>query len=172
LFVAAREEAGAFRHDCIGTEHFLLALLGRDDEAGRALRHLGLDAAGVRVDVRRIAGDGPTPDTVFDAGALDSIGIDLEAVRERVESSFGEGALERALRRRGTCGGGAFGVSPLLKQALERALRDATQRGVQPTAADVALGLALQRDSLAADILAAHSVSAERLRAALEASAR
>jgi ATP-dependent Clp protease ATP-binding subunit ClpA len=170
LLAAAREEALAFRHDSIGTEHVLLALLRREDETGRALTHLGLDTAGVRAHVRRIAGDEPTPGAAFDADALGSIGIDLEAVRERIEASFGEGALDRASRRRGTCGG-ALGVSPRLKQALERALREAALRGDRPTAADVALGLVLQRESLAADILEAHAISPERLRTALDSPA-
>ena len=64
LFAAAQVEAIAFRHDFIGTEHVLLALLARDDQVGRALRKLGLDLAGVREDVRGIVGQGPPPDTV------------------------------------------------------------------------------------------------------------
>jgi hypothetical protein len=146
------------------------SLVCRGDETGQALRRLGLDAGGVRADVRRIVGGGPMPDAVFDADALDSIGIDLKAVRERVEAAFGDGALERALRRTGSCGGGAFGVTPGLKQALAQALQEAARRGAQPTTADVALGLALRRDSLAAGILDAHAISPDRLRAALSAS--
>jgi len=118
LFATAQVEAIAFRHDVIGTEHVLLAILGRDDQAGRVLRDLGLDVASVRNDVRRLVGEGPAPETAFDAEALAAIGVDLAAVRERVEATFGEGSLERARRGEGHCRGAAFGVSPRLKRAL------------------------------------------------------
>jgi ATP-dependent Clp protease ATP-binding subunit ClpA len=169
LFEAAQGEAIAFRHSFIGSEHVLLALLGRNDEAGRVLRQLGLDADGVRADVRRIVGEGPAPEEVFDADALRAIGIDLKAVRERAEAAFGGGALERARLRRGHCGGAAFGISPRLKQAIERASKETAQGGAELTAAAVALGLAHQRDSVAARILDAHGISPERLGAALRA---
>ena len=166
LFAAAQVEAIAFRHDFIGTEHVLLALLKREDEVGRALRELGLDI-GRRCDVRRLVGDGPEPETVFDADALARVGVDLDAVRERVEATFGEGALERAGRAEGRCGGGtAFGVSPRLKRALESARCDAAERHEEPTAAHVLIGMARQRDSVAARILDSHGVTLSRITAA------
>jgi ATP-dependent Clp protease ATP-binding subunit ClpA len=167
LFAAAQDEAIAFRHDWIGSEHVLLALLGRDDDAGRALRGLGLTLAGAREDTRRIVGEGPAPEAAFDADALDAIGIDLQAVRQRAEATFGEGALERASRRRGRCGGAGFGVAPRLKRALESARQEAERRGTRLGAADVALALAEQRDSVAARILDGCGISPEHLRAAL-----
>jgi ATP-dependent Clp protease ATP-binding subunit ClpA len=167
LFAAAQDEATAFRHDWIGTEHVLLALLGRDDDAGRALRGLGLTLVGVREDTRCIVGEGPAPEAAFDADALGAIGIDLQAVRQRVEATFGEGALERASRRRGSCGGAGFGVAPRLKRALESARQEAARRGTPLGAADVALGIAEQRDSVAGRILDGRAISPERLRAAL-----
>ena len=167
LFAAAQNEAILFRHDFIGTGHVLLALLGRDDETGSALRGLGLRVAGVREDARRIVGDGPVPEAAFDAEALGAIGIDLEAVRQRVETTFGEGALERAQRGRGSCGGAAFGITPHLKRALESARREAERSGTHVGAAHVALGLAEQRDSVAARILETRGISAERLRGAV-----
>jgi ATP-dependent Clp protease ATP-binding subunit ClpA len=168
LFVSAQHHATAFRHDVIGTEHVLLALVDRDDEAGRRLRQLGLGAAGVRDDIRRIVGDGPEPGAAFDAEALGTIGIDLGSVRERVEASFGEGALERASRWRGTCGGSAFGVAPQLKQALDGARRSVARQERSLTAGDIAIGLAEQRDSIAARILDDHGISPARLRSALD----
>jgi ATP-dependent Clp protease ATP-binding subunit ClpA len=167
LFAAAQVEAIAFRHDFIGTEHVLLALLKREDEAGRALRELGLDTRTVRCDVRRLVGDGPARETVFDADALARVGVDLDAVRERVEASFGEGALERARRGRGRCGGGtAFGVSPRLKRALESARCDAAGSHNEVAATHVLIGLARQRDSVAARILDSHGASLVRITAA------
>jgi ATP-dependent Clp protease ATP-binding subunit ClpA len=172
LFDAARDEAAAFRHDFIGTEHVLVALVGRNDETGRALRRFDLDAEGVRADIRRLVGEGPAPEDVFDAEALRAIGIDLDAVRERVEAAFGGGALERAGRRPGQCGGADFGISPRLKQAVERAWQEAVRRDTELTAAAVAVGIAQQRDSVAARILDAHGISPERLCAALDTAAR
>jgi len=167
LFAAAQVEAIAFRHDFIGTEHVLLALLKRDDEVGRALRELGLDIPSVRRDVQRLVGAGPAPETVFDGDALARVGVDLDAVRERVEATFGEGALERAGRAGGRCGGGtAFGVSPRLKRALESARCDAAERHEEPAAADVLIGMARQRDSVAARILDSHGATLSRVIAA------
>jgi ATP-dependent Clp protease ATP-binding subunit ClpA len=165
LFAAAQDEANALHHDRIGSEHVLLALIGRDDGTGRTLRGLGLELPAVRADTRRLVGEGPDP--AFDADALGAIGIDLHAVRQRVEATFGEGALERAARRQGRCGAAAFGISPRLKQALARARHDAERGGTPLTSADVAVALAAQRDSTAARLLDAHGISAPELRAAL-----
>jgi ATP-dependent Clp protease ATP-binding subunit ClpA len=167
LFAAAEEEATAFRHDSIGTEHVLLALIGGHDATGRALRGLGLELAGVRVEIHRIVDDRPGQGVAFDEDALGAIGIDLKVVRQRVEEMFGHGALERALRRQGSCRAAAFGVDPRLKQALERARLAARERSVPVGAADVALSLAEQTDSVAGRILEAHAISPERLGAAL-----
>lgn len=167
LFAVAQVEASALRHDEIGGEHVLLALVQRDDGAGRALRRLGLDPAGVREEVRRIVGEGPRPETVFDADALAAIGVDLDTVRARTEAAFGEGALERARRRGGSCGAGAFGVSPRLKQALQIA-RETTPEGTELTAASIAIALGQQGEPVVAQILGAHAISPERLRTALQ----
>jgi ATP-dependent Clp protease ATP-binding subunit ClpA len=168
LFGVAQVEAVAFRHDSVGTEHVLLALLQRDDDAGRALRELGLDVASVRCDVRGIVGEGPAPETVFDADALAAIGVDLDAVRERIEATFGEGALERARRGEGRCrGAAAFGLSPRLKRAIESARCAADERGEQLSAVHVLVGLASEADTVAARILDAHGISLSQIRAAL-----
>jgi ATP-dependent Clp protease ATP-binding subunit ClpC len=141
LLLAAQHEAAALRHDSIGTEHMLLALLGRTDETASTLRGLGLELGAVRDEVRRLVGNGPAQ----------------------------EDALERASRLRGSCAGAAFGVAPQLKQVLERARRDATRRNAPLRAADVAVGLAQQQDSVAARIFEAHAISPQTLRGALEA---
>ena len=168
LFAAAQDEAVVFRHDSIGTEHMLLALLGRNDETGSTLRSLGLELGALRDEVRNLVGEGPDRDGAFDADALRALGVDLQAVRERVEATFGEGALERASRRRGTCAGAAFGIAPQLKQALESAQRSARRRDGQLDADDIALALAQQQGSPAARILDTHRIARERLRRALE----
>lgn len=169
LFLAAQEEATAFRHDSIGTGHVLLALAGRNDETGRTLRCLGLELAAVRDDVLRLTGAGPALEEVFDAEALEALGIDLQAVRQRAEESFGEGALERAAHRRGSCAGAAFGVAPRLKLALDGARQAADRRGTPVSSGDIALQLARQQDSVAARILRRHAITPESLGAALAA---
>jgi hypothetical protein len=59
VVVLAQEEAGALRHNYVGTEHLLLGLL-REDEglAARVLESLGLTAERVRGHVVRILGSG------------------------------------------------------------------------------------------------------------------
>ena len=88
--VAAQREASALDHGWIGTEHLLLALLAdADGRGGRVLRDFGVDVAWARSEVERIVGRGE-PD--LDADALATLGIDLDAVRERVERKFGAGS--------------------------------------------------------------------------------
>jgi ATP-dependent Clp protease ATP-binding subunit ClpA len=169
LLTAAQDEAVAFRHDTIGTEHMLLALLGRRDTTASRLRGLGLELEVVRDEIRELVGDGPALEDTFDAEALEAIGVDLQAVRHRVEATFGEGALQRASRRRGGCGGAAFGIAPELKHALERARQNATRRGAPLGAADIALALAHQQDSVAARILDAHAIVPQSLARTLDA---
>jgi hypothetical protein len=89
LFAAAQHEAASLRHDSIGTEHMLLALLGRTDETARTLRGLGLELAVVRDEIHHVVGEGAVQEDVFDAEALGAIGVDLHAVRQRVEETFG-----------------------------------------------------------------------------------
>ena len=53
----AREEAGRFRHDFVGTEHILLGLI-RDGEgiATAVLQRLGLKLETVKAEVERASG--------------------------------------------------------------------------------------------------------------------
>jgi ATP-dependent Clp protease ATP-binding subunit ClpA len=91
--VRATKEREAMGHDYVDTEHLLLALLS-DGSAGlghEILADAGLKYEAVRAEVlRRTTAKGLTD---ADAEALRSIGIDLDAVRARVEESFGPGAL-------------------------------------------------------------------------------
>ena len=167
LFVRAQHEAIAFRHDWIGTEHVLLALLADgSNPTARALRRLGLEAEPVRRELQSILGEAPPAGVAFDAEALRAIGIDLDAVRARVEETFGTGALDRAQRSHGRCGP-SFGVAPRLKQALDRSRSEAERHGREITAGDVLVGLSEQRDSVAAHLLDRHEVTPEMIRVAL-----
>src|SRR2546423_2962143 len=109
VVVQAREEAIRLGHRYIGTEHLLLALL--KPEGGTAytvLSGAGLDRDRVRTEVRRMVGGGEAvlgvaPLGDEDAQALQAIGIDLPAVRAKIEEVFGPGALDppAPVRRRG-----------------------------------------------------------------------
>jgi ATP-dependent Clp protease ATP-binding subunit ClpC len=59
VVVQAQEEARLLRHNYIGTEHFLLSLVGEGEGvAGHALRSLGVSRDGAREQVRAIIGEG------------------------------------------------------------------------------------------------------------------
>ncbi|MGW5111601.1 Clp protease N-terminal domain-containing protein [Nocardia sp. NPDC004123] len=93
--VMAQEEARDLCSSTIEVEHMLLGLLGSPDHGLREiLAAHGLTAEGVRDAVaRKRTGE---PLGAEDAAALRSIGIDLDAVRESLEATFGENALDQA----------------------------------------------------------------------------
>jgi ATP-dependent Clp protease ATP-binding subunit ClpA len=153
VVVRAQEEAWVLSHDFIGTEHLLIALC--DERAGRAaelLAELGLERAAVRDEVVR-ATPAP-PEGKLDAEALASIGVDLDAVRTRVEGAFGPGALDRPGRR---CAGGTTPFSGRAKKSLELAVREARALGSAALRPEhLLLGLLHEGDGVAALILKAH----------------
>ena len=86
VVAAAEREARTLRHTRIGTEHLLLGVLGRADEAGaRALDRLGVTLGAARAQVMRIVGlpDTPSPPTLpLTPPARDALG---GALREAIE---------------------------------------------------------------------------------------
>jgi hypothetical protein len=133
----------------------LLALVA--DPGGDAARLLG--RLGVtRPDVESspcVAGAGAPH---IGGAALASLGVDLDAVRGRLDERFGTGALERTKR-------GCLGIDPWLKQALARAVEEA---GDEPVRDDhVLLGLLRVPDSPAARTLGELGVSADGVEAAV-----
>ncbi|MBB5914439.1 ATP-dependent Clp protease ATP-binding subunit ClpA [Nocardia transvalensis] len=144
--VVAQEEARELRSPHIDIEHLLLGLAACPDAGLRkVLSENGLTAEGIRESLGRgLSEDAAEPIGEplgeEDAAALRSIGIDLDAVRESLEATFGSDALDRAVppedepkrgrfRRRG---GMTFGHIPFTKQAkkaLELSLREALSRG-------------------------------------------
>ncbi len=115
--VRAQAEARELRHDHIGTEHLLLSLLTLDTPSTAVLARHGLAHESM---VERIRGYAPSDD--LDAEALTTLGIDLDAVRDRVEATFGPGALDGVPGRQT---GGHIAFSPRAKKVLELALREA-----------------------------------------------
>jgi hypothetical protein len=98
VVVHAQEHARRLGHRHIGCEHLLLALVATDQPAGAVLREYGLTPERVEEEiVRRVGlGAGASLFGGLDRDALASIGIDLDAVRARIEASFGPEDLIQA----------------------------------------------------------------------------
>ena len=166
VVVEAQGEARALGHGRIGTEHLLLGALRHPDQPGvEALRRLGVTRERFRSGIREVVGDGGL--TVADAGALSTVGIDLDQVRRQIEDAFGPGALDqsddgtpgrRRWRRHRSRGdrrpAGHIPFAPNAKRALERSLREALalkdrQIGVE----HLLLGLLDLRTNRASEVL-------------------
>ncbi len=165
--VLARENSRRLRHSFIGTEHLLLGLLDqRATLSARVLGRRGLDYEHAYQAVARLTPR--SPGSALDAEALESIGIDLSAVRERVEAVFGPGALDRTpvTTRRGRRVSGLH--TPLTgraKKVLELSLREALALR-QKTICDghLLLGILREGGGLAARIIADAGIDAGTLR--------
>jgi len=98
LALAESEQLG---HGYVGDEHVLLGLL-RDqaNPASSLLKGHGLDLASARAELQRLAAAGLMPRLCADdAGALRAVGIDVEAVRQRLVTAFGAEAVGAAVWR-------------------------------------------------------------------------
>jgi len=151
---AGAAEARRLGHSYVGTEHVLVVLI-RDPAGGATsmLRQLGVSAETVQealapcIDARAAR---------IDPDALAAFGIDFETVRERLEQTFGPGALEETRA-------GCLGVAPRLKQAFAFALDRA---GARPLADEhILLGMLDVPDSLAGHALAKVGVSLDAVEA-------
>jgi ATP-dependent Clp protease ATP-binding subunit ClpA len=141
-----QEEARRLQHDSIGSEHLLLGMLAEQHGVGaRILREAGLRLDDVRDAVARRS------PALSDAAALETLGIDLEAVRRKLEATFGPGALDRrpAGRKRGH-----IPFDGDAKQALELALRESLRLKHRYIGTEhILLGLLRQNRGLAGDLL-------------------
>jgi ATP-dependent Clp protease ATP-binding subunit ClpA len=136
--VGAQAEARALGHGWIGTEHLLLAVVQDPDRpVARQLAGLGLTHDRLHAEVVTTLGGHHD-----DGSALRDLGIDLDAVRARVEEQFGPGALVREPARPGRRGllrrrrrparkdcGGHIPFSRSAKKGLELALRESLGLG-------------------------------------------
>jgi Clp amino terminal domain, pathogenicity island component len=156
-----REEAEARHQYYIGPEHLLVGLLrqadllrdvdlpGQDDDpAAELLRAHGLDLTTVRAGIDRLVADGVLPGPqLSDKELLATLGIDLDAVHERLEEEFGREAWYDAAQWLGlrpvqplphTPGGG----TPLTcHRVLLRACEEAVARGKDVEPLHLLLGL-------------------------------
>jgi ATP-dependent Clp protease ATP-binding subunit ClpA len=158
VVVGAQAEARTLGHGAIGTEHLLLSMLaGSGTASGRALARHGLTHDDVTSDVVRLTGG-----EQLDGRALTTLGIDLDAVRERVEETFGPGSLDRP---RGRVPDGHIPFSPGGKKVLELALREALASGARGISeGHVLLGLLREGQGLAATVLRDRGVDVPALR--------
>jgi ATP-dependent Clp protease ATP-binding subunit ClpA len=154
--VAGAEEARRLSHNYVGTEH-ILSVLARDSDgaATRLLAQLGITAEAVE---RALACwlEGGSSVAKIDPHALAALGIDFEAVRKRLEQTFGPGSLERTRS-------GCIGIRPRLKLALAYALDHAGDRPLGDE--HVLLGMLSVPDSVAARILSDLGVTPEEAQA-------
>jgi ATP-dependent Clp protease ATP-binding subunit ClpA len=176
VVVLAKQEAQDLNHPCVGTEHLLLAML--DESSGGAavlLRDAGVTRERVLADINRFVPPAPQALDDRDAEALQAIGIDLDAVRAKVEEIFGPGALRPPgaarpaprrgfLRRKEVSRGGPFAART--KKVLELSLREAIVLHHNFIGSEhILLGLLREGEGLAAKILADAGVDFALLRA-------
>ena len=155
---AGAEEARRLGHSYIGTEH-ILSVLARNADGGATLllARLGIGSAALEQALACWLPDW-SPTAKIDPQALATLGIDFDRVRERLDESFGPGALERTRS-------GCLGICPRLKLALAYALDAA---GDPPLGDEhVLLGMLSVPDSVAARTLSSLGVSAEDVQAIL-----
>ena len=185
VVVTAEQEARDLRHGHIGTEHLLLAIVAADADgtAGRVLHDVGVTADAVRDEVVQRLGAQRTGLGEDDAEALQAIGIDLDAVRAKVEESFGPGALDddpadcaepptfglvgrlRGRHRPERACGGHIPFTPRAKKTLELGLREAIRLKHNHIGPEhLLLGVLREGEGLAAQILVALDVDLEELR--------
>jgi len=126
--------ARALRHACrltrrhVSGEHLMTVLVcavhpGRDPRPARAVLHEhGATLEDVEEEIARRAGPGAVLFGGLDRDALAAIGIDLDAVRARIESSSGTEALTQVVHREPRPSGLKGGPSALV--LLQRAHPD------------------------------------------------
>jgi Clp amino terminal domain, pathogenicity island component len=97
----ALAESGQLGHGYVRDEHVLLGLLAEQaSPAASLLEGYGLDLASARAELQRLSSAGLMPRSCADdAGALRTVGIDVDAVRQRLVTAFGEQAVGAAVRR-------------------------------------------------------------------------
>src|SRR5207244_9661533 len=128
-----------------------------DQSATRILQELGISANSVEQALACWLRPGPRAARI-DPEALAALGIDFEAVRERLEQTFGPGALEQT---RSAC----LGIAPRLKLALAHALDHSA--GAPLADEHVLLGMLSVPDSLAAKVLAGLGATFDNVSAAI-----
>ena len=116
-------------HSYIGCEHLLMAAAMVEGPAGVALREQGITPERIQLTLLGTAG----PLSGLDEEALASIGIDLDAVRAKVEAEFGPDALTWAGPAASESRRPAWGKGPLAELKRRRHRRRAGNSAPHPT---------------------------------------
>jgi ATP-dependent Clp protease ATP-binding subunit ClpA len=141
LMRLADEEADRLCHHYVGSEHVLVGLASQESSrVAGILRVSGLGAETVRIGMDRLVACGILPGPSHsNADLLGTLGVDLAAVRQAVEESFGAEAVCAASRR--ACGRSRLrarrlvvqnsltGRAMFAKRAFEMAAREADAFG-------------------------------------------
>jgi ATP-dependent Clp protease ATP-binding subunit ClpA len=174
----AAEDARTYGHDHIGTEHLLLGLLGPDAGTSRQLLlDAGLDAGRIEHEVERRG----RPSGFFsdeEAEALRTVGIDVEAVLQRMEQTFGPDAVlappsprRGPFRRARAAARSRF--TPRAKKVLELSLREAIRCQDDHIGSEhILLGLLREGRGCAVSILREAGVDIDALRRSAMAAVR
>ena len=128
IVVQAQANARRLGHNWIGCEHLLMGAAMTDDAVGAILRDHGVTRERIEATILSTMGQ----PGALDKEALASIGIDLDAVRARVEAAFGPGALTRPLPAESHGGRPAWGKGPLAELTRRRRRRHAGHNAPQP----------------------------------------
>jgi ATP-dependent Clp protease ATP-binding subunit ClpA len=132
--VHAQEQARLMRSPTIEPAHLLVGLALTESTARELLDAAGHTAEQLRDRYAELPSGG-----ALDTEALAGLGIDADQVRRRVESTFGEGALDTPHKQ---WRAGHIPFSALAKGSLERALHETTDRGHKTiSSAHVLLGV-------------------------------
>jgi ATP-dependent Clp protease ATP-binding subunit ClpA len=161
VVVSSQDEARRLHHHHIGTEHLLLGLLDQEGSPTAAVlaRH-GLTRESTIEAIRSFTSvDG------LDAAALGTVGIDLDAVRDSVEASFGPGALDVPGPGRGREPKGHIPFTRRAKKVLELSLREAIAlKSGSISDGHIALGLLRAGEGLAMKVLSDRGIDLTVLR--------
>ena len=126
-----------------------------------------------RAPILRLLGTADCGPGELDADALETIGIDLSTIREKVEAAFGPGALDREPARTRTgrlISGRHAPFTARAKKVLELSLREALRlKATRIADGHLLLGLVREGKGLAAKVMADAGIDFDVLRGKIDA---
>ncbi|MEV6900263.1 Clp protease N-terminal domain-containing protein [Amycolatopsis sp. NPDC051372] len=131
LVRTAQERARTLGHPEIGSEHLLFAVADAPTRVGEVARDYGLTPDGVATQTDRLLARPRRAFDNLDAEALAAIGIDLDAVREALETNFGP-IPPPWPRTRPPRLPGHLPITGRARSCLRAAATEARRRGVSP----------------------------------------
>ena len=152
--VLAQHESMEMGHNYIGTEHLLLGIAAEGEGVAHvALRSRGIVADDIRAEIQRRV-ESAWKQTL-PAAALATVGIDLDKVREQVDSTFGPGSLRVSQPP----------FTPLAKKVLQQSVTAAKDLGHDYIGTEhLLLGLCALEEGMAGDIVVSLGSTSDDLR--------